>query len=71
MANNGERSANQEKVTLPSTFDNLLSLIDKLAGDKSNIKLDVQDLKLNIEGTRVTVNGEVNLDVVYSKEAET
>lgn len=71
MANIKTQSENQEKAASQNTVDKLLSLIDKLAGNQSHIKFDVKDVKLNINGTRVTLNGEVNLNIVYSKEAET
>lgn len=69
MVNDDAQSRGKDKVDL-NMFGDLLNLVGKLAGDRPNLKLAIQDLKLNLEGTKVTVNGKVNLNIVYSEEAE-
>jgi hypothetical protein len=64
-----EMSANMQKTaeTMSSTIPTLL---DKLAGKQSDIKLSFQDLTLETGMTKIVVNGSIVLDIVYSKEAK-
>jgi hypothetical protein len=69
MVNDDAQNRDKENADL-NRFGWLLNLVGKLVGDQQNLKFDVQDLKLNLGGTKVTVNGKVNLNFVYSEEVE-
>jgi hypothetical protein len=45
--------------------DNLAEIIDKLAGDKDNLRIDVQSVKFCLRNARYEVNGKVNFNVLH------
>ncbi|HTY75653.1 MAG TPA: hypothetical protein VMD05_08830 [Candidatus Nanoarchaeia archaeon] len=47
-----------------------LKLMGKIAGEKSNFKIDFQNVNLIINKTKVTLNGEINLDFNKASEDE-
>jgi hypothetical protein len=49
-------------------FKKLLRLMDELSGNRQNLKVNVKELRLRLGKTRVEFSGEVNLDILYSKE---
>jgi hypothetical protein len=50
--------------------ETMLAVIDKLAGKESDVKLSFEDLTLDAGMVKITLNGAVVLDIVYSKEAK-
>jgi len=50
--------------------DTVLAVIDKLAGKESDIKLSFEDLTLDLGMVKAKLNGNIVLDIVYSKEAK-
>jgi hypothetical protein len=48
------------------TRDNLASLIDKLAGDKDNLHVDLRHVKFSLRGQSFSVDGVVDFKVVHS-----
>ncbi len=48
--------------------DKLAEIIDKLAGEKCNLKISIQELKFNYRKTKYAVSGEINFNVVHAKE---
>jgi hypothetical protein len=58
---NGTENFSQEKI---GTF---LKAIQMLAGDKSNLNINFQELKFSIGKTRITFNGKVDFDVLDSQ----
>lgn len=50
--------------------DTLLTLIDKLAGKGSNLKLEFQNLNLDAGLLKATLNGAIILDVQYIGDKE-
>ena len=48
--------------------DGLASIIGQLAGDKSNLKIEVSELKFNVGGRDVKLTGLVNFDVVHERK---
>lgn len=58
-----------EKATHTMT-DTVLAVIDKLAGKESDIKLSFEDLTLDLGMVKAKLNGNIVLDIVYSKEAK-
>jgi hypothetical protein len=47
--------------------DNLAKIIDKLAGDKDNLRVDVQKVKFCLGKARYEVNGKVDFNVIHTK----
>ncbi len=48
--------------TIQDRLNTFVKLIDELAGDKSNFKISLQNVCININKTKVMLNGEVNFD---------
>ncbi len=44
----------------------LAEIIDKLAGDEDNLKVDVQNVKFAIRKMHYEVNGTVNFNVIHT-----
>jgi hypothetical protein len=61
------QSSELQKKILQYKPDNLAMIIGKLAGDKNNLKVDIQQLKFCLGKTKFEVNGEVNFNVIYKK----
>ncbi len=47
----------------------LLKIIGKLAGDKPNLKVSIQELNFNRGNTKYVLNGEINFNIVRPKDA--
>jgi len=62
MINNSEQNE-ITKNTLQDGLNTFVKLIDELAGDKSNFKISLQNVSININKTKVVLNGEVNFDL--------
>ena len=62
MTNNQEQNNNAEN-TLQDRLYKFVKLVDELAGDKSNFKISLQNVSINVNKTKVTLNGEVNFDL--------
>jgi hypothetical protein len=50
--------------------DTIISIMDKLAGKKSDIKLSFEDLTIETGPMKVRLNGAIVLDIVYSSDVE-
>ena len=61
MSNQTEQDKNKSG-SFQNTLMTYVKLIDELAGDKSNFRINFQNVILKIDKTRVTLNGEVNFD---------
>jgi hypothetical protein len=48
--------------------ETLAQLIDKLAGKGSDLEVSFKDLRLEVAGLKVTLNGSVTLDILYVSE---
>ncbi len=48
----------------------VLSVMDKLAGKESDLKLSFEDLTVEVGMVKAKLNGSIVLNVVYSKDAE-
>jgi hypothetical protein len=64
MASSTEYSELQQRLAQIKP-DNLAEIIDKLAGDKDNLRVDVQSVKLHVGKTAYEVNGVVNFNVLH------
>jgi hypothetical protein len=47
------------------TRDDITSIIDKLAGDKDNLRVDLKHVKFTVRNERFDINGIVNFNVVH------
>ena len=56
--------------TIQDRLNTFVKLIDELAGDKSNFKISLQNVCININKTKVMLNGEVNFDLVRPTRPE-
>ncbi len=45
--------------------ENMAEIIEKLAGNKDNLKVSVQELKFSIGKTKYEVSGEVNFNIIH------
>ncbi len=50
--------------------DTVISVLDKLTGKKSDLKLSFEDLTLDLGIMKARLNGAVVLDVVFASEAK-
>ncbi|MCL1966127.1 MAG: hypothetical protein FWF66_03165 [Candidatus Bathyarchaeota archaeon] len=50
--------------------DTLITIMDKLAGKKSDIKLSFEDLTIEAGPIKAKLNGAIILDVIYSSDVE-
>lgn len=66
-----ERSAHTLERAGQNLGDTISTIVDKLAGKQSNLRLSFDDLTLDMGRMKVSLNGAVVLDVVYSKEVDT
>ncbi len=57
MANNSKHA----KSTEDSPFQQMLTLINKVSGKQPDLRVDVQNLKLNIANKRLTVNADIDI----------
>lgn len=58
---------NDAKKTLQES-STVVRILDKLAGEQANFKVDFQELKFHLRNKLYTLNGEVNFNVVHSPE---
>ncbi len=70
MTENIEQTVSAESAA-ETPLCSFVKIIDKLAGDKSNLKIRFQELKFNLGNAKVTLNGEVNFDVTHSPKTPT
>jgi len=56
--------------TIQDRLNTFVKLIDELAGDKSNFKISLQNVCININKTKVMLNGEVNFDLARPTNPE-
>ena len=45
--------------------DDLTTIIDRLAGDKDNLKVDIQHLKFKVKNQQIELNGLINFKVYH------
>ncbi len=71
MENTKSKEMDEKKTKNAEMSDAVITVMDKLAGKQSDLKLHFQDLTLDIGMTRIKLNGTILLDVLYSKESKT
>ena len=69
--NIAEKTAHGIEKTAETMANTLLTIMDKLAGKESDLKLSFEDLTLDVGLIKAKLNGSIILDIVYAKEAET
>ena len=65
-----EKAAHDMEKTTETVASLVLSVLDKLAGKESDLKLSFDDLTLEVGMVKAKLNGSIVLNVVYSKDAE-
>ncbi len=45
--------------------DNMATIIDRLVGDKDNLRVDLKNVKFTLRNERFTVNGVVDFKVIH------
>ena len=45
--------------------DDIAMIIDKLAGDKDNLRVDIQHVKLKVRNQRIELNGSINFKIFH------
>lgn len=63
-----EKAAQSMEQAAETIGDTVITIIDKLAGKKSDIKLSFEDLTLDTGVMKVRLNGAVVLDIQYATE---
>ncbi len=58
MANNSKTGKRSEDS---SPFQQMLTLINKISGKQPDLRVDVQNLKLNVANRRLTVNADIDI----------
>jgi hypothetical protein len=70
MERTTESAAHGVEKTITTMAEVMLTVMDKLAGTQSDVKLEFKDLTLEAGLMRAKMNGAVVISVVYAKEAE-
>jgi hypothetical protein len=65
-----ENAAHSLESVGNSLADAVLSIMDKLAGKESDIRLTFDELTLDTGIMKTKLNGSIILDIVYAKEIE-
>jgi hypothetical protein len=66
-----ERSARGLERAAQDMGGTISTLLDKLAGKESDIRLSFEDLTLDAGMMKVRLNGAIVLDIVYAKDSGT
>jgi len=67
MSTFSEPNYRQEALQKSGT---IVRIIDLLAGDQANLKINFQELKFHLNKKKYTLNGEVNFNVIYSPTSQ-
>jgi hypothetical protein len=65
------KSGKSLETAAQSMAETMLTIIDKLAGKESDLKLSFEDLTLDMGMFKAKLNGAIVLDIVYAKDAKT
>jgi hypothetical protein len=65
-----EEAAHSVAKMVDNMGNTVVTILDKLAGKESDVKLSFQDLTLEMGMMKARLNGAIVLDIVYAKEAE-
>ena len=65
-----EKASHGLEKTTETMASLVLSVMEKLAGRESDLKLSFDDLTLEVGMVKAKINGSIVLNVVYSKDAE-
>lgn len=69
-SNLAEKASHSIEKTTETMASLVLSVIDKLAGKESDVKLNFEDLTVEVGIVKAKLNGSIVLNVIYSKNAE-
>ena len=64
MAVSSPSSELEEKI-LRYQPENLAEIIEKLVGDKDNLKIDVQEVRFSVGKTQYEISGAINFNVIH------
>ena len=65
-----ESTANRAEKTISTLAEVMLTVMDKLAGTQSDVKLEFRDLTLETGIVKAKMSGAVVVSLTYAKEAE-
>jgi hypothetical protein len=65
-----EKASHSIEKTTETMASLVLSVMDKLAGKESDMKLSFDDLTVEVGMMKAKLNGSIVLNIVYSKDAE-
>jgi hypothetical protein len=65
-----ESTANRAEKTISTLAEVMLTVMDKLAGTQSDVKLEFRDLTLETGIVKAKMSGAVVVSLIYAKEAE-
>ena len=69
-SNLAEKASHSIEKTTETMASLVLSVMDKLAGKESDVKLSFDDLTVEVVMVKAKLNGSILLNIVYSKDAE-
>jgi hypothetical protein len=70
MERTTESATHGVEKTISTMAEVMLTVMDKLAGTQSDVKLEFKDLTFEAGMVRAKMNGAVVISVIYAKEAE-
>ncbi len=65
-----EKAGHDIEKTTETMASLVLSVLDRLGGKESDLKLSFEDLTLEVGMVKAKLNGSIILNLVYSKDAE-
>ncbi len=65
-----ESAAHGMEKAVSTVSEVMLTVMDKLAGTQSDLKLEFKDLTLETGPIKTKMNGAIVLSLIYAKEAE-
>jgi hypothetical protein len=69
-SNLAEKASHSIEKTTETMASLVFSVMDKLAGKESDVKLNFDDLTVEVGIVKAKLNGSIVLNVIYSKNAE-
>ncbi len=71
MSKTANRTSDMVQQTAETVGDTIVTVLDKLAGKKSELRLNFEDLTLDLGmGMKARMNGSISVELEYASETE-